>query len=88
MFTGELMFTDFFTPHLITHPTSQPPPVTSHLPLSRRIRLLKLLVRIRARNSKPFGAPADWKFYVESIGGNVKVPSTGAEGGGVTPWGG
>ena len=27
---------------------------------------------------KPYGVPADWEFHVESIGGNMKVPSAGA----------
>ena len=39
-------------------------------------------------NSKPYGVPADWEFYVDSIWINMKVPSTGAEGGRPTTQGG
>ena len=30
---------------------------------------------------KPYGVPADWVFYVDSIWINMKVPSTGEQGG-------
>ena len=39
-------------------------------------------------NSNPYGVPADWEFHVDSIWINMKVPSTGGEGGAPPPEGG